>query len=183
MLVKTAIGGILTLAVFFIGYNLGQYQAPTAEAINVVGAEVITTDANTATFRVFKTSSQTLETDTAAIDKKLKGQDRGEALKIADQATADLQFLNNFHQSLADLQAQFPCPGVECDPDIETDPARCSLFWEDLDPKLDHPIIPGNPNDTLTSRNTIITVFWNGTIYSIRLADPSSNPANFPDNC
>ena len=187
--------GFLTIGLV-IGVTIGQYQPNLVQAINVVGSEVINGGKADSIFRVIISVGNIIETDSGeAISDITKHKvSLGEAVdelfaerlsgtEIGEEASANLQFLANFHQSLADLQAQFPCPGVECDPDIETDPARCSLFWEDLDPQIDHPIIPGEGADTLTGRNVIIGVNWNETVYFISLRDPSTNPANFPDNC
>lgn len=69
-----------------------------------------------------------------------------------------------------------------CDPDVLYDPARCTLFWEDLDPNTDHPVIPGEPKDTLTSRPVMVQVKWDETIYTMRLANPRP-PDHYPDNC
>ncbi len=170
-------------------------------AINVVGSQVITVDEKDATFQVFKTSTQTLETDVGKLKTKAKIKNKDGGAKIAIAAGEELEFLNNFHQSLVDLQVLFSCPSLDdwepaggtptsnptefpdCDPDILYDPARCSMFWEDLEPQTSHPVLAGNPFDTLTSRNTMITFSWNGTIYNNQLRNPSTNPANYPNNC
>ncbi len=172
----------LFMAGISIGYVLAT-DPQIAQAINVVGGETINTNVTSATFKVFKTSETTLQTDATTVNAKLLGMDKGQGDKIAAQASIDLEFLNNVHQTLADLQVAFPCPGIDCDPDIETDPATCSIFWEDLDKQVDHPFIPDEPADTLTSRNTIITITWDGTIYIHGFADPSAVKADYPNNC
>lgn len=157
-----------------------------AHAINVKGGETITTDKDNATFKVFLNSETTVETDAATINQKLKGQDKGAALKIAEQAGKDLQFWADFHQSLADIDAAFPCPSLEewesaggtpttnpaafpdCDPDVLYDPGRCSLFWEDIDDKV---TFRGSPKETLTSRNVLILITWDGTVYNHHFRD------------
>lgn len=187
--------GLLVIGLV-IGVTIGQYQPNLVQAINVVGSEVMNGGKADSIFRVIISVGNIIETDSGeAISDITKHRvSLGEAVdelfaerltgtEIGEEAAANLQFLANFHQSLADLQAQFPCPGVECDPDIETDPARCNIFWEDLDPQIDHPIILGEGADTLTSRNVIIGVNWNETVYVISLRDPRPTPGNFPDNC
>lgn len=161
-----------------------------AHAINVKGGETTTTDKDNATFKVFLTSETTIQTDAATVNAKLPGGDKGEALKIAKQASIDLQFLADFHQSLADIEAGNPCPtladweaagGVpggtepnpaefpDCDPDVLYDPSRCDLFWEDIDDKV---TFRGDPRETLTSRNVLVLITWDGTVYNHHFRDP-----------
>ncbi len=188
-----------------IGFTIGQYSPSPVLAINVVGGEVITIAEEDAIFRVFKTSEQTIETSATAVKAKLKIKNKGDGTggAIGKGAGQELEFLNNAHNSLADLQNQFPCPSLaeweaaggtlttappggefpSCDSDILYDPGRCNIFWEDLDKQVGHPIFPGNPFDTLTSRNTVIDFPWSGTIYNIILRNPSNNPADYPNNC
>ncbi len=161
-----------------------------ARAINVKGGETITTDKDNATFKVFLDSETTVETDAGTINQKLNGQDKGVALKIAEQASIDLQFLADFHQPLVEIEAEFPCPSLaeweaaggvpggtepnpaeypDCDPDVLYDPGRCSIFWEDTDDKV---TFRGDPRETLTSRNVLVLITWNGTVYNHHFRDP-----------
>lgn len=183
MLVKLFTSTVLLILGLVIGITIGQYQVTPALAINVVGGEIITRSETDVDFRVFKTDVETVEVKIERNPKKDPDPERDTGEFISTEAEAELQFLLNTHQSLSSLQTQFPCPGVDCDPDIETDPALCSIFWEDLDPSIDHPTLPSNTFDTLTSRNVIIGIEWDGTIYNLTLRNPSTNPANFPNNC
>jgi len=203
MLVKLFILGVFALAIFYLGYNAGSYQPSIAQAINVVGGQITTTDKENAIFQVFKTDVETVETTATESISKLSGGDKTDGALIAKQSTIDLQFLLNKHQSLQIIQDENPCPSLAeweaaggvpggnepnppefplCDPDVLYDPARCTLFWEDLDDKVNHPI-QDNPFDSLTARNVIVEVEWDGTIYNLALRDPSPNPANYPNNC
>ncbi len=159
----------------------------TALAINVKGGETITTDKDNAVFKVFLNDVTTVETDADTINGKLTGGDKGVALKIAEQASKDLQFLADFHQSLADIETENPCPTLAqweaaggtpttnpaefplCDPDVLYDPGRCDLFWEDIDDKV---TFRGDPRETLTSRNVLVLITWNGTVYNHAFRDP-----------
>ncbi len=206
MIVKLIMASVFLIVGFAIGINMAGNDPVDARvnAINVVGSQVTTISEDDATFQVFKTSVQTLETDVAKLKVKAKVKNKDGGDKIALEAGKELEFLNNFHQTLADIQLEFPCPSLEdweaaggvpggnepnptefpdCDPDVLYDPARCNFFWEDLIPQVAHPTIIGNQSDTLTSRNTMITFSWNGTIYNNRLRNPSTNPADYPDNC
>ncbi len=150
---------VFTVWVPVLGLYLSGFILPSAtvEAINVVGGETITRSSTDAEFRVFKTDTQTVETDTAKVSSKLKGQEKTNPLKIAEQASQDIQFLLDFHTPLADLGSD--------DPDKTVDPALCSIFHETID---------GVP--TLTSRNVVVTFFWDGTVYNSRLRDPNFQP-------
>lgn len=162
----------------------------TVQAIAVKGGETITTDKDNATFKVFLDNETTVMTDATTINAKLTGGDKGTALKIAEQASKDLQFLADFHQSLADVEAENPCPtlaeweaagGVQggtepnptefplCDPDVLYDPGKCNIFWEDIN---DKETFRGDPRETLTSRNVLVLISWDGTVYNHHFRDP-----------
>ncbi len=69
-----------------------------------------------------------------------------------------------------------------CDPDVLYDPARCTFFWANLDPDIDHPVILGELRETLVFRSAIVTLIWDGATYVMSLHDPRP-PINYPDNC
>ncbi len=163
-------------------------------AINVKGGETITTDKDNATFKVFLNDTNTVQTDTVTVNNKLIGGDKGSALKIAEQASKDLQFLTDKHQLLSDIDTENPCPtlaeweaaggisgGTEpnpsefplCDPDVLYDPNLCNIFWEDVDSKVS---FRGNVKETLTSRNVLVLISWDGTLYNHSLSDPGFSP-------
>jgi hypothetical protein len=199
--VPTALlSGLLAIGFFLAGYGMAQYELSSAEAINVVGGEIVTRSETDADFRVFKSSEETVEAKAVDVNRKLRGQEKNTGSAISRDAQTALQFLVNQHQLLSDIQALYPCPSLEdweavggtpttnppeypdCDPDVLYESPTCYHFWEDLNPD-DHPVLPGEPRETRTTRVVMVGIDWDGTIYNLRLADPSNNPANYPNNC
>ena len=202
MLAKLLISIGLLVMGLGIGITIGQYEIPSVQAINVVGGEIITRSETNADFRVFKSSQETVEVLVKIKPKNIDPtKDTGEL--ISKDTEESLQFLVNSHQSLQIIQDGNHCPtlaeweaagGVPggnvpnpiefplCDPDVLYDPARCTAFWEDREPGIDHPVILGEAAETLTFRPVMVGIEWDGTIYNLTLRDPRS-PANYPDNC
>lgn len=201
------LGAGFALAIGLMVYWAGEREAPLVEATNIPGGEVVTRSETDAEFRIFKSRgdvNRTVETTATIVNRDLRGTEKNAGAAIARDATQTLQTLTQDYQDLAQLNVENPCPSLEdweaaggvpggtepnppeyplCDPDVLYDPARCTLFWADLDPDVDHPILVGEPRETQISRVGFVTIIWNGVTYNLRIADPSSNPDNFPNNC
>ena len=60
-----------------------------------------------------------------------------------------------------------------CDPDVLYDPNLCNIFWEDIDDRVS---FRGNVKETLTSRNVLVSISWDGTLYNHSFRDPGFSP-------